>query len=113
VAFGIDLPDAYYENFLADYTRKRDWLCQALEGLGFRIYPPEGTYYVLADITSIGFNDDLAFCRMLPEKAGVAAIPTSVFWNDRAQGRNLVRFCFCKKNETLEEGIRRLRQWLK
>ncbi|MFH1124250.1 MAG: aminotransferase class I/II-fold pyridoxal phosphate-dependent enzyme, partial [Pseudomonadota bacterium] len=113
VAFGIDLPDTYYEKFLSDYTRKRDWLCEALEGLGFRVYPPEGTYYVLADITALGFNDDLSFCRMLPEAAGVAAIPSSFFWNNRARGRNLVRFCFCKKDETLEEGIRRLRQWLK
>lgn len=113
VAFGIDLPDSYYTKFLSDYTRKRDWLCEALEGLGFRIYPPQGTYYLLADITPLGFEDDLLFCRMLPEKAGVAAIPSSVFWNNRSQGRNLVRFCFCKKDETLEEGIRRLKRWLK
>jgi N-succinyldiaminopimelate aminotransferase len=113
MAFAMDLPDSYYRKFLADYSRKRDWLCDALAGLGFRVYPPEGAYYVLVDITSIGFADDLEFCRMLPERAGVAAIPCSLFWKDRSQGRELVRFCFCKKDETLEEGINRLRRWLK
>ncbi|MFQ5904272.1 MAG: methionine aminotransferase [Candidatus Binatia bacterium] len=113
MAFAIDFPDSYYRELLADYTRRRDWLCEALGDIGFQVYPPEGTYYVLVDITSLGFDDDLAFCRMLPEKAGVAAIPCSYFWKDRRQGRELVRFCFCKKDETLEEGIRRLRKWVK
>ncbi|HYA02460.1 MAG TPA: aminotransferase class I/II-fold pyridoxal phosphate-dependent enzyme [Syntrophobacteria bacterium] len=113
MAFAIDFPESYYREFLADYTRKRDWLCEALASLGFRVYPPEGSYYLLVDITSIGFDDDLEFCRMLPERAGVAAIPCSLFWKDRSQGRHLVRFCFCKQEETLEEGIGRLRRWLK
>jgi len=112
VAFGIDSPDQYYTRLLDDYSRKGQWLCNALEELGFRVYRPEGAYYVLVDITSLGFDDDLAFCRMLPEKAGVAAIPCSAFWNNRSQGRHLVRFCFCKKDETLNEGIRRLKKWL-
>jgi N-succinyldiaminopimelate aminotransferase len=112
VAFGIDSPDEYYAQLLADYTRKRDWLCDALKELGFMVYVPEGTYYVVVDITPLGFDDDLAFCRMLPGKAGVAAIPCSVFWNDRGRGRNLVRFCFCKRDETLEQAIQRLRKWL-
>ncbi len=112
VAFGIDSPDQYYTQLLADYTHRRKVLCDALQGLGFRVITPEGTYYVPVDITPLGFDDDLAFCRMLPEKAGVAAIPCSVFWENRGQGRNLVRFCFCKRDETLEEAIRRLRKWL-
>jgi len=113
MAVAIDFPDSYYAEFLADYTRRRDWLCETLRDIGFQVFPTEGTYYVLVDITSLGFDDDLAFCRMLPEKAGVAAIPCSYFWKDRRQGRELVRFCFCKKDETLEEGIRRLRRWVK
>ena len=112
MAFAMDLPDSYYQELLADYTRRRDWFCKALRDLGFRVYPPEGAYYVLVDITSIGFTDDLVFCRMLPEKAGVAAIPCSFFWKDRRQGREFVRFCFCKTDDTLEEGIRRLKRWL-
>ncbi|MBW1799754.1 MAG: aminotransferase class I/II-fold pyridoxal phosphate-dependent enzyme [Deltaproteobacteria bacterium] len=113
MAFAIDLPDSYYAGLLDDYSRKREWLCQSLREIGFNVQWPEGTYYVLTDISTLGFDDDLAFCRMLPERAGVAAIPTSVFWKDRGAGRMLVRFCFCKRDGTLEEGIRRLRGWLK
>jgi N-succinyldiaminopimelate aminotransferase len=111
VAFGIESSDDYYAQLLNDYTRRGQWLCDALQELGFRVYLPEGAYYVLVDITSLGFDDDLAFCRMLPEKAGVAAIPCSAFWNSRNLIRNLVRFCFCKKDKTLEESIRRLKTW--
>ena len=113
MAFALDLPDSYYQKLLLDYTRRRDRICEALTEIGFRVYVPEGAYYVLVDITPLGFNDDLAFCRMLPEKAGVAAIPCSFFWKDRRDGRDLVRFCFCKRDQTLEEGIRRLKRWLK
>lgn len=112
MGFAIDFPDSYYTALLADYTRKRDWLCQALRDLGFKVYTPEGTYYLLVDITPLGFSDDLAFCRMLPEQAGVAAIPCSYFWEDRRRGKELVRFCFCKKDRTLEEAIQRLGRWL-
>jgi N-succinyldiaminopimelate aminotransferase len=113
MAYAIDFPDRYYTQLLADYTRRKDWLCESLNNVGFKVYPPQGTYYVVVDISSLGFDDDLEFCRMLPEKAGVAAIPCSCFWKDRNQGRNLVRFCFCKKDETLQEGIKRLKRWLK
>ncbi|MBW2608768.1 MAG: aminotransferase class I/II-fold pyridoxal phosphate-dependent enzyme [Deltaproteobacteria bacterium] len=113
MAFAMDLPDTYYTSLLSDYTRRRIWLCEALGDLGFLIHPPEGAYYVLADITPLGFDDDLSFCRMLPEQAGVAAIPCSCFWKDRRKGRELVRFCFCKKDETLRDAIQRLRNWLR
>jgi N-succinyldiaminopimelate aminotransferase len=113
MAFAVDFPDSYYAELLADYTRRRDWLCEALGDIGFHVYPTEGTYYALVDIRSLGFDDDLAFCRMLPKQAGVAAIPYSYFSKDRRQGRELVRLCFCKKDETLKEAIRRLRKWVK
>jgi N-succinyldiaminopimelate aminotransferase len=113
MAFAVDFPDSYYEALRADYTRKRDWLCEALTNLGFRVFTPEGTYYVLAAIRPLRFDDDLAFCRMLPQEAGVAAIHCSYFWKDRRQGRELVRFCFCKRDETLQEAITRLKRWLK
>ena len=112
MTYAIDLPNSYYSQLLTDYTRRKNWLCDALSDLGFEVYPPQGTYYVIADISSLGFNDDLEFCRMLPQKAGVAAIPCSCFWKDRSQGRNLIRFCFCKRDETLQEGINRLTRWL-
>ena len=70
---------------------------------------PAGTYFVQADIRPLGFDDDVAFCRMLPERVGVAAIPTSAFYQNKAEGRHLVRFAFCKTDATLDEGIRRLR----
>ncbi|MCF8143710.1 MAG: aminotransferase class I/II-fold pyridoxal phosphate-dependent enzyme [Deltaproteobacteria bacterium] len=113
MAYAIDFPDSYYTQLLLDYTRRRDLLTQALRELGFRVFQPEGTYYVVADITPLGFDDDLAFCRMLPEKAGVAAIPCSVFWKDRHSGRHLIRFCFAKQEETLHKGMERLRRWLR
>ncbi|HOP46308.1 MAG TPA: methionine aminotransferase [Desulfobacteraceae bacterium] len=112
MGFAIGFPDSYYRELLTTYSRRREWLCQSLKDIGFQVYPPEGTYYVLVDIRSIGFDDDLEFCRMLPEKAGVAAIPCSCFWNERRYGREYVRFCFCKKDETLEEGIKRLKRWM-
>jgi N-succinyldiaminopimelate aminotransferase len=111
VALGIDSPQSYYEKFLADYSRKRDCLCDGLRHLGFQVFVPEGTYYALVDIRSLGFEDDVAFCRMLPEKAGVAAIPCSAFYFSNSPARHLVRFAFCKKDETLREAIRRLKKW--
>jgi N-succinyldiaminopimelate aminotransferase len=111
MAFAMDFPDTYYDQLCRDYLKKRDMLSDALSELGFTVYPCEGTYYLLVDITSLGYEDDVAFCRMLPEKGGVAAIPCSCFWEGRGAGRNLVRFCFCKKEETLKEAIDRLRRW--
>ncbi len=113
MAFAMDFPDSYYDDLLADYTRKRNRLSDALATLGFDVFPTAGTYYLLADIRSLGYDDDVSFCRMLTEKAGVAAIPCSCFWNNRGRGRELVRFCFCKKDETLEEAIKRLTAFLK
>ncbi len=113
MAFAIDYPDSYYEGLLADYTRRRAILLDTLKEIGFTAYVPEGTYYILVNIAALGFGDDVEFCRMLTEKAGVAAIPCSVFWENRRAGRDLVRFCFCKKEETLNEAGVRLRRWMK
>jgi N-succinyldiaminopimelate aminotransferase len=112
MAAAIDSPDSYYKDLLSSYTRKRSYLCGALRELGFRVLEPQGAYYILADIRPLGYDDDYAFCRMLPKAAGVAAIPASCFWRDRSCAREYVRFCFCKKDETLEEGVRRLRKWM-
>ncbi len=113
MAFATDFPDAYYHELLMDYTKKRNRLSDALANLGLEVFPTAGTYYLLADIRSLGFDDDVDFCRMLTEKGGVAAIPCSCFWNNRSRGRELVRFCFCKKDETLEEAIKRLTAFFK
>ncbi len=77
----------------------------------FRVYVPQGTYYALVDIRSLGFEDDVAFCRMLSQEAGVAAIPCSAFYYSNSPARHLVRLAFCKKDETLQEAVRRLKKW--
>ncbi len=111
MAVAIGLGDDYYDGLLRDYTAKRTRLCDALDGLGFDVIVPEGTYYANVDIGREDCEDDLAFCRTITNDARVAAIPNSFFYQDRRGGRELVRFCFCKKDETLDEGIRRLRAW--
>ena len=77
---------------------------------GFVVTPPAGTYFAVADIRPLGHDDDVAFCRTLPQRCGVAAIPVSAF-DARADGvRHLVRFAFCKTDAMLDEGLRRLRR---
>ena len=112
MAFATDFPDTYYHELLMDYTKKRNRLSDALANLGLNVFPTAGTYYLLADIRSLGYDDDVSFCRTLTEKAGVAAIPCSCFWNGRSRGKELARFCFCKKDETLDEAIKRLTAFL-
>lgn len=111
MAMGIGMEDRYYADLLRHYTRKRERLCGALESIGFKVAWPEGTYYASVDIRPLGFDDDLTFCRFLTTEIGVAAIPSSFFWPDRRGGRNLARFCFCKKDQTLTEAIKRLQKW--
>lgn len=98
----------YVRSLVADYIRKRDMLAGALSDLGFTVFNPAGSYFIMADHGRFGFTDDVAFCRHLTEKLGVAAIPPSVFYDNPAHGRTLARFAFCKKDETLREAISRL-----
>ena len=111
MAHAMQIGDDYYDEFLQFYIRKRAMLCDALSSMGFEVLWPEGTYYVSIDIGNMDFEDDLAFCRYLAEEVGVAAIPCSFFWKDRRDGKDLVRFCFCKKDEALQEAIKRLKRW--
>jgi N-succinyldiaminopimelate aminotransferase len=109
MAVALRAPDSYFEAFLADYRARRDRLCAGLREVGALVTPPAGTYFAVADIRPLGYEDDVAFCRMLPRQCGVAAIPVSAF-NTRAGGaRHLVRFAFCKTDALLDEGLRRLR----
>jgi N-succinyldiaminopimelate aminotransferase len=107
VAAALGAPDAYYESLREGYRARRDRLCEGLAAVGLAVRPPEGTYFALADIRPLGFDDDAAFCRRLVETVGVAAIPTSAFALD-GRLRHLVRFAFCKDEATLAEGLRRL-----
>jgi N-succinyldiaminopimelate aminotransferase len=111
MAAAIRMDDAYYAELGESYTRKRAKLCAALAEVGLDVLSPEGTYYASVIIDGLGFEDDTAFCRHLTAEIGVAAIPSSAFYEGRRGGRNLVRFCFCKRDETLDAAIERLRRW--
>jgi aminotransferase len=83
-------------------------LLAILEGAGFRCFRPDGAYYIMTDIRDFGFPDDYTFVRHMIEQAGVAAVPGSSFFANSNDGSKLIRFCFCKKYETLEEARNRL-----
>ncbi|MFD7135285.1 pyridoxal phosphate-dependent aminotransferase [Streptomyces sp. NPDC059894] len=109
VAEALALPDTYFDSFRADLLAKRDLLSAGLAEAGFAVFRPAGTYFVTADIRPLGESDGVAFCRALPERAGVVAVPNAVFYDHREAGAPFVRFAFCKKPEVLEEAVRRLK----
>ncbi len=113
MAIAIGMEDAYYGKLLDMYHAKRKKLCDALEKLGLDVLWPEGTYYAPVQIAGLPISDDLEFCRFLAREVGVAAVPASYFFDGRRRGRDLVRFCFCKRDETLDEAVRRLEQRLR
>ncbi|MGA4997470.1 pyridoxal phosphate-dependent aminotransferase [Streptomyces arboris] len=110
IAEALNLPDTFFTEFRASMRRKRDLLAEGLRSAGFRVYEPEGTYFVTTDISPFGEEDAYAFCRALPERCGVAAVPVSVFYDDPEAGRSQVRFTFCKREDVLEEAVERLRR---
>ena len=108
IAHALGLPDAYFESLRAGLEAKRDRLCAGLEAAGLGVFRPAGTYFVIADIRPLGEQDGHAFCLALPERAGVVAVPTVVFYDDKAAGRSLIRFAFCKRDEVIDEAAARL-----
>lgn len=106
----LNLPDSYYPELAQHYATKRSLLTGILEDVGFRCFVPKGAYYIMCDIGSLGFPDDVALARYLVEEIGVAAVPGSSFFSDPAHGSHLVRFCFAKKQETLEAAAERLQR---
>jgi N-succinyldiaminopimelate aminotransferase len=98
----------YFDDLRKSYRAKRDYLAGELSRLGFEVYPSAGTYFLCAGFSAFGFDDDVVFSRYLTEHIGVAAIPPSVFHDTRGEGRNYIRFAFCKKDETLREAVARL-----
>ena len=108
VAVALGLPDAYFTGFRAGLQDRRDRLVAGLTEAGFAVLPSEGTYFVTADITPLGGTDGIEFCRALPERCGVVAVPTQVFYDHRAAGKHLIRFAFCKREEVIDEAARRL-----
>jgi aminotransferase len=109
-AYALSLPAEYYDGLRAEYRARRDRFLPALADAGFRIFPPEGAYYVMADIGDFGYANDIEFTRHLIRDVGVACVPGSSFYADPADGSRLVRFCFCKRDETLDAAVERLRR---
>jgi aminotransferase len=107
-AVALALPEEYYAGLARTYGAKRDRMCDALEAAGFGVFRPSGAYYVMTDISRFGFGDDAAFARFLVREAGVAAVPGSSFYVNPADGRDRLRFNFCKKDETLAAAVERL-----
>jgi len=108
VAEALGQPDSYFTALRDDLRVKRDLLSGGLAELGFGVYPSDGTYFVMTDISPLGETDGIEFCARLPERAGVVAIPSAVFYDDREAGRTQVRFTFCKRPGVLKEALARL-----
>jgi N-succinyldiaminopimelate aminotransferase len=107
VAYGLGKDDSYFEDLRGDLARSRDRLTAGLRTLGFEVIPSQGTYFLNIDIAPLGESDDTAFCRRLVVDHGVAAIPVSAFYAERGV-TNVVRFCFAKKDATLDAALERL-----
>ena len=110
IAVGLALPDSYYEELASDLQIKRDRICAGLTEAGFEVYRPSGTYFVTVDIRPLRSDGDgMAFCRELPATCGVVGIPNVVFYDNKAEGRHLVRFAFCKRHEVIDDAVARLK----
>lgn len=108
IATGLRLGDDFFEGFAAELQAKRDRLGAGLRAAGFEVFTPSGTYFTTVDIRSIGESDGRAFCLELPERVGVVAIPSVVFYDAVEEGRHLVRFAFCKQDHVLDAAVERL-----
>jgi N-succinyldiaminopimelate aminotransferase len=108
VAAALGLPDAYFDDLRESLRAKRDRLVAGLTAAGLQVYVPQGTYFATADVRPLGYDDGVVFCRELPHRVGVVAIPHQVFYDDVEAGRPLVRFAFCKRDDVLDEAVERL-----
>ena len=110
MAVGLRLPDTFFADLAADMQAKRDRLLPGLLEAGFVVYPTHGTYFVTVDVRPLRSDGDgMAFCRELPHRCGVVAVPNEVFYAHRHEGRHLVRFAFCKRFEVIDEAAVRLK----
>jgi aminotransferase len=107
-AYALSLPQEYYDTMQREYQARRDMLLPVLEQSGFGTFAPDGAYYIMTDISKFGFADDVEFTRHLIREVGVACVPGSSFYSNPADGAQQVRFCFCKKDETLHQAAERL-----
>lgn len=109
-AFALTLPQSYYDELQREYQQKRDFIVPVLQDAGFRCGFPEGAYYVMTDISNFGYANDIEFTKFMIREIGVAVVPGSSFYDDKSLGSQKVRFCFCKKDETLEAAAERLQK---
>ena len=109
-AYALNLPEDYYADLQKEYQQKRDFIVPVLQEAGFKCDMPEGAYYVMTDISDFGFANDIEFTKHLIREIGVAVVPGSSFYHDKSLGNQKVRFCFCKKDETLEAAAERLKK---
>jgi N-succinyldiaminopimelate aminotransferase len=109
IAAGLGLPDAVFTSLASDLREKRDRLSRGLTDAGLTVFASHGTYFVTTDIRALGEQDGLAFCRALPARCGVVAVPNVVFYDDREAGLPLVRFAFCKRLDVIDEAVARLK----
>jgi N-succinyldiaminopimelate aminotransferase len=109
IAAGLALPDAFYAGLAADLRRRRDLLAAGLAEAGFEVFTPQGTYFITTDIAGLSGSGGLDFCRQLPHRCGVVAVPNAVFYDDKLAGRSQVRFAFCKRDQVLADAAARLR----
>ena len=107
VAEALSMPDSVIGDLRTSLESKRDRLTDGLVAAGFETYRPSGTYFVTVDVRSVGWDDGVEFCRMLPGAVGVVAIPNTVF-HDSDAGRSQVRFAFCKRDDVLDDAVERL-----
>ena len=109
MAVGLGLPDAYFQELAATLQTARDHLVAGLRRAGFTAYEPEATYFTTVDIRPLAADGDgMAFCRSLPQRCGVVAVPNEVFYARPEHGRHLVRFACCKRIEVIDEAVERL-----
>ncbi|MFN0110301.1 MAG: pyridoxal phosphate-dependent aminotransferase [Blastocatellia bacterium] len=108
--YAMSLPRSYYDHLQTDYQRRRDFLLGVLEEVGFKCFKPDGAYYIITDISEFGFENDIKFTQHLIKELGVAVVPGSSFYRRPELGAQQVRFCYCKKDETLEAAAERLRK---
>ncbi len=109
-AYALGLPESYYAELQSEYQSKRDFIVPVLQAAGFKCEMPQGAYYVMTDISDFGFKDDIEFTKHLIREIGVAVVPGSSFYHDKSLGSQKVRFCFCKKDETLAAAAERLQK---
>jgi aspartate/methionine/tyrosine aminotransferase len=110
VAYGLALPDSYYQGLANDLAGKRDRLAAGLEEAGLPTLKAEGSYFLIADISSLGLGSDVEAARRMTVEAGVTTVPMSAFYKGKAPS-HLLRFCFCKRDEVLDEAVARLKAW--